>query len=729
MKTKEKLEIFKSLFRGRTDCYGAENATQKKPLTDNTMIRHLSGQRRIGVYMVLTDSVYFACADIDRKDRESVAVEDTKAYIDVCGQYGIGGYIEKSKSKGYHIWIFFSDLVKASKIIATLEQIYTDTGIKEPIEIFPKQDYVCVDEGYGNYINLPLFKADLADGKTAFIDPLRWTPYPDQWQFLSEIKKINPKEIDDIMEINNIAIIPEPEPEQKQNKKIFKVEAGPEGDINKVVDGCLFMKHCIDNAETLSEPLWYAMICNLATFPGGNSKIHEYSESYPRYTYEETQEKIEHALKDAPGPTTCQQIKELGFSCDKVCNVKAPAGRAYKFYVAGIEAFPQTDQKLFNSYLGLFNGVTEAPDSYHFFNLAVALGMMLNRHVYLSYPHEVYSNLYVILVGRSGHDRKDTAIRFGRRITQQLCKAQILPSINSYEGLIQAMIKPELALASDDSQYNHVLVTLSEFNSLLKKARNDSISNLIPQLCELYDTPSEARLLTRGNPVKVENPFFSIISGIQPSILQKAFQSGDIDSGFSGRFLYVYDRAKDPIPFPESINQEQLHSVINEAKKYMDNLIKISSGKTTKMELTPDAKKLWIDFYNWHRDSNKDSELLCTLTVRIPEQVLKLAMIFSAVGGYFHIEEYCLLDAIKVCKWCMKNTETLFEGYGQTKIEKTEAYIQRMLKNESLTRRRLQQSSNVDAETFGKAIDNLLKAELVEDIKEGRKKLLKLTED
>jgi len=721
MTENDKINLFMSIFRGRDDCYGNEAKCINEPL-DRALYRlHLIGKKRIGVYMVLKDSIYFSALDIDRDDIEAV-----KEYYNNAISYGLTPYIEISKSKGYHVWHFFSEPVKASKIRAIMKQIADVSNIGK-VEIFPKQDIV-VDGEFGNFINLPLYRFDALNQKTVFIDTSDWQPLIQEgnWQLLSSIHKITPDEVDDIIEINNISFNPEPE---KQTRTILTVESSPEGDINKVIEKCLFIQHCISNAETLPEELWYAMICNLATLPGGRDKIHEFSKlDSKRYTYKNTEEKIEHALKDAPAPTTCKKIIKDGFICERQCSVKAPAGLAYKHDIGGIESFPQTEQKLFNQYISLFGGVTEAPDSYHFFSFAVAMGMMLERKVYISYPHEVYPNLFAILVGRSGHDRKDTSIKFGKKTSQQVSKAQILPSVNSYEGLIQAMLKPELALASDNTEYNHVLLALSEFNSLLKKARNDSISNLIPQLCELYDTPAEARLVTRGNPIKVDNPFVSIIAGIQPSILQKAYQSGDIDSGFSGRFMYVYDRAKEPIPFPEAVNQELMDGIISKAKKGLQQLVN-ANGNNTKLELTPEARTLWNDFYHWHRDSNKESELLSTLTVRIPEQVLKLAMIFSAVGGYFNIDEFNLRDAIKVGRWCMHNTEVLFEGYGQTKVEKTESNILRMIKDKPLTRRTLQQLSHVDAETFGRAVDNLLKAELVEDKKDGRKKLLKLTED
>ena len=92
---------------------------------------------------------------------------------------------------------------------------------------------------------------------------------------------------------------------------------------------CDFLKHCEENAKTLSEPHWYAMITNLADFEGGADQIHRLSCSYPNYTKEETDAKISHYYESGTFPITCKKINEWGFSCPKYesgeCKAKSPA--------------------------------------------------------------------------------------------------------------------------------------------------------------------------------------------------------------------------------------------------------------------------------------------------------------------------------------------------------------------------------------------------------------------
>ena len=101
------------------------------------------------------------------------------------------------------------------------------------------------------------------------------------------------------------------------------------GDLAAVLAGCDFIQYCKENAETLSEPLWYDMVSNLARFEGGVDAIHQLSSAYPGYNKAETDAKIKHARAGSK-PITCEKIREDGFDCPRRCIVKSPAGLGYK---------------------------------------------------------------------------------------------------------------------------------------------------------------------------------------------------------------------------------------------------------------------------------------------------------------------------------------------------------------------------------------------------------------
>lgn len=101
-----------------------------------------------------------------------------------------------------------------------------------------------------------------------------------------------------------------------------------EGDINIIVKRCLFIRHCAIKSPILREPEWHAAINNLALVNKSDDIIHLISRPHPKYTQEETQDRINRAREEKK-PHTCQYIRdELGFKgCPAGgCPVEAPIG-------------------------------------------------------------------------------------------------------------------------------------------------------------------------------------------------------------------------------------------------------------------------------------------------------------------------------------------------------------------------------------------------------------------
>lgn len=104
---------------------------------------------------------------------------------------------------------------------------------------------------------------------------------------------------------------------------VCNAHKNPQG-VDKAVESCEFLKYCVDNAVDLPEPMWHAMVTNLAPIKGSSGLIHEFSKSYPKYNFDETERKIQRAISENK-PHTCEYIREnLNFDCGKNCFVKAP---------------------------------------------------------------------------------------------------------------------------------------------------------------------------------------------------------------------------------------------------------------------------------------------------------------------------------------------------------------------------------------------------------------------
>ncbi len=198
--TAEKIRIYKRLFTGLKNVYGTYDIKtgkvrqEKTAVTDDVILAHLTGKQSYGVYLLTGDKTTALAVDFDRDDL-SLPI----AYVAGARRYDMSAYIERSKSKGYHAWIFFERPVSAYKARLVAKKILDDIG-KPQTEIFPKQDVLADGVLYGNFINAPLFGALVPEGRTVFVDPDEPSAiYPDQWELLETARWVLELRLDAII--------------------------------------------------------------------------------------------------------------------------------------------------------------------------------------------------------------------------------------------------------------------------------------------------------------------------------------------------------------------------------------------------------------------------------------------------------------------------------------------------------------------------------------------------
>jgi len=110
---------------------------------------------------------------------------------------------------------------------------------------------------------------------------------------------------------------------------------GIKRDLLKIAK-CDFIQWCRDYPEQVTEPQWFALATNLARLEEGPELFHQISRlDEHRYDYQQTQRLIERIVKSEYGAVSCENIKNLGFCCQKLgnCQVKAPMFLAYLFSI------------------------------------------------------------------------------------------------------------------------------------------------------------------------------------------------------------------------------------------------------------------------------------------------------------------------------------------------------------------------------------------------------------
>ena len=239
----EKIAFFRSLFRGRPDVYARRFVSRKtgkagyspacgnewvrgiceKPkikcsdcvhrqflqLNDEAIRWHLSGQDSggcefvAGVYPMLADETcFFLATDFDKASWQ----EDVRAFLGTCLRMNLPAALERSRSgNGAHVWLFFAEAVPAvlarklgTYLLTETMERRPDVGLDSYDRLFPNQDTL-PQGGFGNLIALPLQKRSRELGNSVFLDD-RFSPHPDQWQFLSGLHRMSRSEVERLVE-------------------------------------------------------------------------------------------------------------------------------------------------------------------------------------------------------------------------------------------------------------------------------------------------------------------------------------------------------------------------------------------------------------------------------------------------------------------------------------------------------------------------------------------------
>jgi len=243
----EKVDLFRSLFKGREDVFARRwySRTSGKsgyqpvcknewsqpcrernhkcddcpnrqflPITNDDLYRHLSGKDAegkdvIGLYVLNEENTcHLLCADFDDKNCEHGFQDDVLAYVGVCKSWDIPCSIERSRSgNGAHVWIFFETPIMATRARRLGNAILTEAmnrngkiGFKSYDRFFPNQDTL-PEGGLGNLVALPLQGQARKNGNSVFVNE-QFEPYADQWEFLLNVEKLNETTLEEILKRN-----------------------------------------------------------------------------------------------------------------------------------------------------------------------------------------------------------------------------------------------------------------------------------------------------------------------------------------------------------------------------------------------------------------------------------------------------------------------------------------------------------------------------------------------
>jgi hypothetical protein len=266
--------------------------------------------------------------------------------------------------------------------------------------------------------------------------------------------------------------------------------------------------------------------------------------------------------------------------------------------------------------------LTDAPDVYHEFCGLTLLSLAAGRTPISMTPYSMFPNLWTILIGRSGLERKSSAINLALKVLPE--DYETLPNDFTPEGLQESLSKASQGLISKEE--------IGGFLESIKK--KDYMSGTADLLCHLYDCPSRYKRMLRSLRFELSNVCFSILAATTPSRFVDTVKPSDFNSGFLSRFLIVY--GKRIVSFPRRSMDSDDFQRLEDCRALWKSIYSLfHDGKKLSFEFDEQALEL-VNVWQTMREEEanvctdpRDADLKGSIITRMVDYVIKLSALYE----------------------------------------------------------------------------------------------------
>lgn len=300
---------------------------------------------------------------------------------------------------------------------------------------------------------------------------------------------------------------------------------------------------------------------------------------------------------------------------------------------------------------------TDAPVVFHLFAGMSLLSAMSGQELtfrWAGLPRK--TNIYTMLIGRSGQARKTTAVELPESFLKGIYAEVIGIAPASDEGLITA-------LAERDDQ----ILFYTEFGHFLTKSSAKSYMNgLRSCFVELFDGGKVGRVrASRKNTVICENPRLNILAGTTLDWIEKHTDATDWSGGLMSRWcIVVANRERDlEVPMPSDDDKKQIAAQLQLYRtkdRQPQPFGKFSEAALKKF-------KSFTDTLKKYSNSETQNVVARVLTDRIPLHVMKLSVLATHDLGVTRQKSYEVPEA--AMSFAVRLGEIMFET--ALELEKT----------------------------------------------------------
>lgn len=260
---------------------------------------------------------------------------------------------------------------------------------------------------------------------------------------------------------------------------------------------------------------------------------------------------------------------------------------------------------------------TTAPAGYHLANALALLSVTTPTSYGTSYAGDLYGNIYVLLVGRSGDDQKSSALGIGKKILYAMQDQLGVPVIGKQPGSTEGLVD---SLVVQPRQ----IIYYSEFGAFLSKAQKKGsyFEPMKTYYTDLWDCQPIDRLKANNVVISQPNPRLSLAAGVSLPFLEQHTEAHDWTGGFMGRWAVIYSRRERVNPYPKN----DWSAVPDLAARLLQRAQLEQAGPCMGLDIQAYSK--WCDWF-YELDKRPVPEIISGAKTRIPTIAMKAAMLFA----------------------------------------------------------------------------------------------------
>jgi hypothetical protein len=293
--------------------------------------------------------------------------------------------------------------------------------------------------------------------------------------------------------------------------------------------------------------------------------------------------------------------------------------------------------------------------------ILIACGSAIGRTAHARVEGDThYCNLFAITVGKSGHGRKGTSWGRVRQLMAiadpDWLKRCITSGMSSGEGLIYRVRDSRVAENADGEPDivdagifdKRLLAIETEFGQVLRNLKRES--NTLSAIIRMAWDRGDLTTLTKS-PLASTSAHVSIIAHITDEELHRYLDQVDLFNGFANRFLWILVKRSKLLP-----EGGRPLDMVPLGQRLQDALV--AARRLCELERADQTRELWASVYPQLTEVRPG--LGGVVTSRAEAQVLRLAVLYAALGRSPFIMPEHLRAALAIWDYCEESARIIF---------------------------------------------------------------------